>query len=426
MLRSVTQHSAGKYRVEEPAMKSPESQMISRRSLLSTAAASAGVLAVGLPRPAFAADAADSSLSPVADVASLAMLRNYRAGRFSSWDRTGGNNDSVSEKQPGDVITIADLKGPGQITHIWIALVLGEDTSPNFLKEIVLRAFWDGEENPSVESPLGDFFGLTLGTYFTYQSALTNVSPAYAMNCYFPMPFNRSARLTLVNEGPAKVDNYYFNIDYVSFDQPLKDVGYFHAQYRQEAPCHGWASNWKSEYDPEINDKKNLDGKDNYLILEAEGRGHFVGVTQGVLQNQDEWFGEGDEMIFIDDSPAPAINGTGTEDYYNGSTDFRGPAGKTQTYSYPQIGAPFIENGERVGGRYCLYRWHLEGPIPFRKNIRVTMEHGHANHRSDNFYTVAYWYQTEPHRKFLPMAKADDRVPRVYAVGGPGIFPAPK
>jgi Protein of unknown function (DUF2961) len=407
-------------------MKARENQLISRRNLLSTAAASAGALAVGLPRSAFALDAPDSSVSPVADIASLAILRTYRAGRSSSWDRTGGNNDFVPENKPGDLITIADIRGPGQITHMWIAVNPTPDTSPDFLKHIVLRAFWDGEENPSIESPLGDFFGLNLGTYFTYQSALTNVSPAFSMNCYFPMPFNKSARLTLVNEGPLKVDNYYFNIDYVSFDEPLKGVGYFHAQYRQEAPCHGWAKTWKTEYDSVINDKKNLDGKDNYLILEAEGQGHFVGVTHGVLQNQDEWFGEGDEMIFIDDSPSPVINGTGTEDYYNGAWDFRGPSGKTQPYSYPQIGAPLIENGERVGGRYCLYRWHLEGPIPFRRNIRVTIEHGHANHRSDNFYTVAYWYQTEPHKKFPPMAKAENRVPRVYNVGGPGIAPAPQ
>ena len=407
-------------------MKSRENQLLSRRNLLSTAAVSAGALAVGLPRSVFAGGAPDSSLSPAADIASLAMLRSYRAGRFSSWDRTGGNNDFVPENKPGDVITIADIKGAGQITHMWIAVNPTPDTSPDFLKHIVLRGFWDGEENPSIESPLGDFFGLNLGTYFTYQSALTNVSPAFSMNCYFPMPFNKSARLTLVNEGPLKVDNYYFNIDYVRFDEPLKGVGYFHAQYRQEAPCHGWAKTWKTEYDSVINDKKNLDGKDNYLILEAEGQGHFVGVTHGVLQNQDEWFGEGDEMIFIDDNPSPVINGTGTEDYYNGSWDFRGPSGKTQPYSYPQIGAPLIENGERVGGRYCLYRWHLEGPIPFRRNIRVTIEHGHANHRSDNFYTVAYWYQTEPHKKFPPMAKADDRVPRVYDVGGPGIAPVPK
>jgi hypothetical protein len=240
------------------------------------------------------------------------------------------------------------------------------------------------------------------------------------------MPFNKSARITLVNEGPIKVDSYYFHIDYVSFDEPLEGMGYFHAQYRQEAPCRGWADAWKSNGEPSINAKKNLDGKNNYVFFEAKGRGHFIGVTQGVLQNQDDWFGEGDDMIFIDDSKSPVIFGTGTEDYYNGSYGFRGPSGKTQPYSYPQIGAPFIEDGEKVGGRYCLYRWHLEGPIPFQRNIRVTMEHGHANHRSDNFYTVGYWYQTEPHEQFAPLPKPEDRVPRVYVVGGPGALSVSK
>jgi Protein of unknown function (DUF2961) len=400
-------------------MKNRKNEGWSRRELLGRSMASASILGLGtLPGTAVAVSGSPS-IGPVSNVSSLALLRTYQSKRAGSWDRTGGNQDFVPESKPGETITLADIKGAGQITHMWIAVNPTPD-SGLYLKQIVLRAYWDGEESPSVEAPLGDFFGLTLGDFFVYQSALTNVSPAYAMNCYFPMPFNKSALVTLVNEGPTKVDNYYFNIDYVALDRPLEAVGYFHAEYRQEAPCRGWTSNWKSDYEPAIDGKKNLDGKDNYVFFEAEGRGHFVGVTQGVLQNQDDWFGEGDEMIFIDDSPLPVITGTGTEDYYNGSWDFRGPNGKTQPYAYPQIGCPFIDNGERVGGRYCLYRWHLESPIPFRRNIRVTIEHGHANHRSDNFYTVGYWYQTEPHRKFAPLAKVDDRTPRIYIVGGPG------
>ncbi len=149
--------------------------------------------------------------------------------------------------------------------------------------------------------------------------------------------------------------------------------------------------------------------------MEATGRGHFVGVTHGVLQNQEEWFGEGDDMIFIDGDTNPTINGTGTEDYYNGAWDFG-----LQTFAYPHNGAPYMVDPERIGGRYCLYRWHIESPITFEKSIRVTMEHGHANHRSDNFYTVAYWYQTEPHMQFPALPNAEDRVPRLFAVGGPG------
>lgn len=403
-------------------MKSGQTLGLSRRKLLSSAAASAGLLGAGMPKLTAGPVA---SLSQVSSISSLALLRRYRPGRASSWDRTGGNDDLIKEARVGEVITLADVKGPGQITHIWIAVDPSPD-SANCLKEIVLRVYWDEEDSPSVESPIGDFFGLNLGDFFTYRSALVNVTPCYGLNCYFPMPFNKSARITLVNEGPIKVDSYYFHIDYVSFDEPLEGVGYFHAQYRQETPCRGWTDAWKSNGEPSINAKKNLDGKNNYVFFEAKGRGHFIGVTQGVLQNQNDWFGEGDDMIFIDDSTSPAIFGTGTEDYYNGSYGFRGPGGKTQPYSYPQIGAPFIEDGEKVGGRYCLYRWHIEGPIPFQRNIRVTMEHGHANHRSDNFYTVGYWYQTEPHEPFVPLPKPEDRVPRVFLVGGPGALPVPK
>ena len=123
--------------------------------------------------------------------------------------------------------------------------------------------------------------------------------------------------------------------------------------------------------------------------------GQFVGVTQAVLQNQDGWFGEGDDMIFIDGDTTPTINGTGTEDYYNGAWDFGAEA-----FACMHQGAPYIVDPERIGGRYCLYRWHTESPIAFEKSIRVTIEHGHANHQSDNFYSTAFWYQTGPHAEF--------------------------
>ena len=153
--------------------------------------------------------------------------------------------------------------------------------------------------------------------------------------------------------------------------------------------------------------------KDNYVFLEATGKGHFVGVTQAVLQNQNGWFGEGDDMIFVDGEALPTINGTGTEDYYNGAWDFGG-----QAFAYPHKGAPYIVDPERIGGRYCLYRWYIESPIAFEKSIKVTIEHGTANDRSDNFYSTAYWYQTEPHAPFPALPAVADRVPKVFSVGG--------
>jgi hypothetical protein len=199
------------------------------------------------------------------------------------------------------------------------------------------------------------------------------------------------------------------------------NLGRFHAQYRQAAPCKGQIDNWTKQYEPIVNDRKNLSGEGNYVFLEATGKGHFVGVTHAVEQNQDGWFGEGDDMIFIDGDTAPTINGTGSEDYYNGAWDFGG-----QAFANLHQGAPYMVDPERIGGRCCLYRWHTESPITFEKSIKVTIEHGHANHRSDNFYSTAYWYQTEPHANFPALPAVPDRIPRVFHVGGAGAAPVPQ
>ncbi len=346
-----------------------------------------------------------------------ARLRNYKARRSSSWDRTGANADAVPV-EPGQAATLLDVNGAGVVTHIWFTI---DSEDSHHLKNLVLRAWWDGESSPSIETPIGDFYGLGLGEYFLYQSALTAVAPQKALNAYFKMPFATAAKITLTNEGPERTNSLYYAVDYVTLPALPDDVGRFHAQYRQAAPCKGWTGDWTSNGDPLVNDKKNLNGEGNYVFLEAAGRGHFLGVTHAVEQNQEGWFGEGDDMIFIDGDPLPTINGTGSEDYYNGAWDFGG-----QPFAYLHNGAPYIVDPERIGGRYCLYRWHTESPIAFEKSIRVTIEHGHANCRSDDFYSVAYWYQTEPHAAFPPLPPAKERLPKVFAVNGPGAAPEPK
>lgn len=343
-----------------------------------------------------------------------ARLRDYKARRSSSWDRTGGNGDAVPV-DPGKEATLLDATGTGVVTHLWFTI---NSPDPMHLKNLVLRAWWDGENSPSIEAPIGDFFGLGLGEYYTYQSSLLVVAPMKALNAYFKMPFSKSAQLTVTNEGTIRTDNLYFAVDYVTLPTLPDNLGRFHAQYRQAAPCKGWTDNWTNEYAPDINGKKNLNGEGNYVFMEATGKGHFVGVTHAVLQNQDQWFGEGDDMIFIDGDAMPTINGTGTEDYYNGAWDFGG-----KEFANMHQGAPYMVDPERIGGRYCLYRWHTESPITFEKSIRVTIEHGHANHRSDNFYSTAFWYQTEPHAEFPALPKPQDRVPKVFHVGGAGAAP---
>ena len=344
-------------------------------------------------------------------LADLPQAKDYVQHRCSSYDRSGGNADA-RPIAPRETLTLLDEAGPGLITHLWVTIASDD---PNHLKALVLRMYWDGEPAPSVETPIGDFFGLGLGDYFLYQSVPLSVGSDKALNSFFAMPFQKHARVTVTNEGAEKVDSFYFNLDYRAYSKPLPAGQlYFHAQYRQAAPAPGWTNQWQSNGDSIVNDKKNLNGEGNYVWLEATGRGHFVGVTMSVLQNQDGWWGEGDDMFFVDGESLPSINGTGSEDYFLGAWDFGG-----RPFSYGLFGAPVVGQ-EVAGGRWLLYRFHLDSPIPFTKSLRATIEHGHANHRSDNFYSVAYWYQTEPHAAFPALPTLEQRIPRIYGVGGPG------
>jgi hypothetical protein len=341
----------------------------------------------------------------------LIQPQDYVLKRVSSYDRSGGNAD-FREIAPGETLTLMDVDGPGVLTHIWFTLWSQEEYH---LKKLVFRIYWNHETAPSVEAPLGDFFGLGLGDYHPWESELLSVANEHALNSFFPMPFQKHARLTVSNEGQTKVGSFYFNLDYRAYARPLaSDTLYFHAQFRQVQPNRGWTNEWKSNGDPLVENKKNLDGKDNYVWMEAAGRGHFIGVTMSVLQNQDGWWGEGDEMFFIDGESAPSINGTGSEDYFLGAFDFGDRA-----FSYRLYGAP-VKGEERAGSRTSVYRFHLDSPITFTKSIRATIEHGHANARSDNFYSVAYWYQAEPHAPFPALPPVDQRIPRLQTTGGPG------
>src|SRR5581483_11190746 len=159
------------------------------------------------------------------------------------------------------------------------------------LKKLVLRIYWDGEQTPSVEAPIGDFFGLGLGEYFTFESLPLSAAPNRAVNSYFPMPFQKRARITVENAGKLKLDALYYNVDYQAYAKPLPaDTLYFHAQYRQASPNKGIMGDWTDNDDPLQGNRKNLTGEGNYIWLQATGRGHFVGVTMSVLQNQDHWW----------------------------------------------------------------------------------------------------------------------------------------
>ena len=356
------------------------------------------------------------------ELAGLPFLRSYVSARVSSADTTGANDDGngADPIQPGETRVLAQLAGPGIISHMWFTIATRDRWH---LKNLVLRMYWDGEASPSVETPIGDFFGLGLGKYFLYESGPLSVGSQKSLNSYFPMPFRGSARITITNEGDLATSSFYYNIDYEKHVSLPPGMAYFHAQYHQAAPFHGWTIDWTRNADSLVDDRPNRDGTGNYVILDAEGRGHYVGVTESILQNQGDWWGEGDDMFFVDGAAVPQINGTGSEDYYLGAWCYGGcgidPFGSARpTFAYQRYGNP-MNGGDDRGAQWMVYRFHTDSPVTFRKSIRVTIEAGHANHRSDNYYTVAYWYQTEPHKPFPPLPAAADRIPRQFDTGGP-------
>jgi hypothetical protein len=386
----------------------------------------------------------------------LAKLRDASTRRFSSYDRTGGNDDRL-HIEPGKTVTIAEYAGSGIVTHIWATLAC---KSESFLRKIVLRAYWDGESEPSVEVPIGDFFGMGHARTKNFASLPVQASPedGKAFNCYFPMPFASHMKLTITNEAEDDLLFYYY-VDLELHDVLEDGLGRFHANYRQARPkgsAEGSLANEQFLFGGE-----NVDGKHNYTILEAEGRGHYVGVLFSVYSRRRsalwDWYGEGDDMIFVDGQPGlsvpdtvrkpdprigpkaaliaprgesspgandawpPTLHGTGTEDYFNTAWC------PTQEYSAPYHGI-IAAGGPNWTEPVTLYRWHIEDPVIFQKRIRVTFEHGHANRRSDEISSVAFWYQAEPHQPFGPLAPVQGRIPtfrRPYenwgaAVGKPG------
>ncbi len=367
-----------------------------RRGFLGSLAGAAGI-SLAAAGTAVGAQQRMGRTGPI-ELPPYARAQSYRSLKQSTTDPTGGNAD-FRRILPGGTLEVFNAAGPGLISHIWFTI---SAQSENHLKELVLRAYWDGNAKPSVEAPIGDFFGLNLGQYQIYESAYLACSPGKSLNCYFAMPFRKGARITVENEGKGLVGAFYSNIDYLLVEALPEDALYFHAQYRQAAPCKAVTG-----------EKLNPRGEKNYVCIETRGRGHLMGITLGVLLNDNGWMGEGDDMIFIDDETQPAIIGTGSEDYFLGSWNFGGRDGATP-FAHRFYGAPLITMPERTGGRYCCYRWHGDNPVTFTKYLKHTMEHGHANDRGDNWFSVGYWYQNEPSTEFPALPPAMDRIPRVH------------
>ena len=318
--------------------------------------------------------------SPLQD---LPLLKNGRLIQISSHDRTGGNADYVTIGN-GATATLAEIEGPGVIVHMWVTI---SSPDPYFLRRLLLRITWDGEATPSVEVPIGDFFG----TGFLYRQFVT---PYIGMSsggyyAYWPMPFNKSARIEVVNQTGKEVGSFYYHIAYRALDHALDpSVAYFHAQWRRE--------------------KETTRGR-NYTICEAKGRGHYVGTILN-MQGYEGHLGflEGDEMIYVDGEKEPSLYGTGTEDYFNSGWYFN-----KGEFAAPYHGLILKDD---TLARIAAYRFHVPDAIPFTRSIRVTIEHGHANEEVADYSSTALWYQVEPHERFPDMPKAGSRIPLRYVL----------
>ncbi|KAK5051986.1 hypothetical protein LTR84_002790 [Exophiala bonariae] len=358
-------------------------------------------------------------------LSSAAQRKTARTARISSWDQTGLNEDAWVVL-PGKTAVLADIEGPGKITHLWFVQtcrrILGpglipysksgvammeihnalglnyEESDPDYYRKVIIKMYWDDSETPNVVAPIGDFFCLGHSMAANFQSLPFTVSVkpseekkfggAAAFNCYLPMPFNKRARIEIENQGEDAYFQYFY-IDYelrpAAFDP--NEILYFHAHWRRENPTNGWAPDNMQTNSLETQ-VPNLDGKGNYTILETTGSGTYIGCNHSVLHFQGTWWGEGDDMIFIDDDEwPPSMHGTGGEDYFTQGWGM-------QKNAYPFCGT--IIHEEDVPGYQVSYRWHLPDPVRFNSKIKVTLEHGHANHLRDDWSTTAYWYQTLP------------------------------
>ncbi len=336
----------------------------------------------------------------------ITRIRNRKSGRSSSWNTDGRNADRWIIK-PGEAKVLADIKGPGQITHIWM-------TQSKHYRECLIKITWDNAKYPSVLCPLGDFFGLGHGIVNSYQSMFFTASTSAkcqfnrgcALNCYAPMPFRERAVVELINESKEEHGQYFY-IDYETYDDIPDDVGYFHAEFRRTNPFGGWGHEIRCNTpESDIVNKERTAWDNNYVILETKGRGHYIGCNLSVTNFQGTWWGEGDDMIWVDGYKwPPDLHGTGSEDYLNqawgmqdnaflrnGSSVFEG-----WTTLSPSNSRPWDQ-----GGYQTSYVFHTENPVRFQKEIKVTIEHGHGNHLANEMSSVAYWYSDKPTRVINP------------------------
>lgn len=308
----------------------------------------------------------------------IKYIENGELVQVSSHDTTEGNNDRINI-QAGDSAVIFNRQGPGVIARIWVTV---DSRDPHFLRRILLRMYWDGEENPSVEVPLGDFFGSGF-EYRHHISEYTGMSSG-GYYSYFPMPFHEDARIEVVNQTGQEVYAFYYQVDYYRMETLLPvNTPTFHVRWKRDI---------------------RTTGNQNFTALEAEGAGYYVGTHfHGQSYSGGLGYLEGDEMFYVDGESEPSIYGTGLEDYFTSGWYFQ-----QGEYSAPYHG--LVVKDDQTG-RISAYRYHIPDAIPFDDSIRATFEHGHGNESSVDFSTTAFWYQVEPHKAQEPIKPAGLRIP---------------
>ena len=351
----------------------------------------------------------------------------------------------IPQIRAGETVTLAQIEGSGVIQHIWVTVTdRTSDRNRYVLRDLVLRMYWDGEETPSVESPLGDFFCCGFGVSYPVNSLPIAVNPTRGFNCYFPMPFGKSARITVENQCDEDVPAFFYQIDYCLTEEeqqasltdavgsggrtaagdgrktvrgnaqagtPGTVCGYFHAQWRRQR----------------LTEK----GRDYVILDGVKGKGKYVGTYLALTALERYWYGEGEVKFYLDgDTEYPTICGTGTEDYFGGAWSFASQEnGCTveNTYCTPFLGYPYyshhdtflhhdFHNDDQMPQR-SFYRWHIMDPVLFERDLKVTIQqigvsYGGLFERQDDLASVAYWYQTEPHAAFGPLMERRERWPR--------------
>ena len=328
----------------------------------------------------------------------LMERKDFTAHRSSSNNADWNSNDDSKRPIPGETTVLADLQGPGVLTHLWVTIADNEYGWPRLLR---LRVYYDGSPTPSVDSPIGDFFAVGHGFERGVKSLMIRDSSAgRARNSYWPMPFRKSCRVTVTNEGRRRVANLYYHVDWEKLPSLPENTPYFHARYRQSLPAPA-------------------DGS-HYEFLNVKGRGHYVGTVLSVVQAEAGWFGEGDEFFWVDGEKKPSIEGTGSEDYFNDAWGLHVDDG-------PYYGVT-VADGTGLGSRMTAYRWHLVDPIPFTRSLKFEIEHkgwtfnadgsvkSGFGERTDLMSSVAFWYQEGIAEDQPPLPYGSARLPQGNAL----------